>query len=123
MSPDQVTLEVRCCCRPQQLLGTIALPSVVTVRGRATLAVQLRCGDELTFMLRPELAEDRRWLCAHRYAMEPPPLVRTSRLTLAIAEWSEIGADDRRVTRPAFRAEDVPLEILRRVPGFTERGR
>lgn len=93
-------VEVRCCCSPLLLLGTLPFPD-----------------------------NAREWtypVCKAPRAQKPQALlkamatgVKPELVTLQLAEFQTI-VDNRPVRGWALKADHVPLEKLRRIPGFIE---
>jgi len=90
-------VEVRCCCSPLKLLGTLPMPENAT---------------RFNFVVMPPAS------------MMAPPLGRYMRaqkapayqyLTLEFSEWFA-GS----MSGYALKADGVPIETLRRIPGFIE---
>lgn len=92
-------LEVRCCCSPQKLLGW--LPVDDSVRPGAVVRYCYRTRTE------------GRWACRDPLSVSDAPMVHT--IPLVIGE-IYINGDH----WLALKAEGVPLEILRLIPGFQE---
>lgn len=97
-------VEVRCCCEPQELLGT--LPSFDKVR----------IGERVTFpVMKPRT----------RVPTRGPLNVNPLAISLQLLAWrnekrcaltGEIVLED----GVAFKADGVPIETLRLIPGFIE---
>lgn len=87
-------LEVRCCCRPEKLLGWLPVPGLAFP------------GQSITFLVMPRPVFGRPTALA-AFAAE--------RLELPVALYR---ADDG--TRRALKSEDTPIETLRLIPGFVE---
>lgn len=105
-------VEVRCCCDPGKLLGTVELAGVEAIRE----------GDRYTLPLRQEEPLEIGDAEADFFAFGQ---TKTEMLTLPIDFWSKwIVAEDG--TPPvmecglAFKSNDTPIEKLRRIPSFEE---
>jgi len=90
-------MDVRCCCRPDKLLGSVPVPDSTQV------------GTEVTFHLVRAMSVVE----AFRGATE---FVSPERIHLVATEWSSFG--QRGV---ALKAEGVPVETLQRIPGFIKK--
>ncbi len=103
-------LEVRCCCRPEKLLGWLPVSDDVDVKE----------GVAVTFIIRPAHV---RLLDSAVFGPLDGPLgvehVPAEGVTLAIATYSAAPSGEWEY-RLAFKSEDTPLETLRRIPGFHE---
>lgn len=102
-------LEVRCCCRPEKLLGWLPVRDRDAWNGaRVHFPVQQVFdyrGSLATFEgLRPELFE----------RLTPPAIT----LTVGCLHGSRAGRALR--AHLAFRSDETPLAVLRLVPGFVE---
>lgn len=93
-------VEVRCCCQPARLLGTLPMP------------------DRQPSWTYP--------VCKAPRATTPQALLRAASsgakpetLTLELHKF-ELIVDGRPATGIALKADGVPLEKLRRIPGFIE---
>lgn len=93
-------VEVRCCCQPARLLGTLPIP------------------DNAQSWSYP--------VCKASRVTSPQALLRAASagakpetLTLELQKFAVI-VDGRSVTGIALKADGVPLEKLRRIPGFIE---
>lgn len=105
-------LEVRCCCKPTKLLGWLEVPREL---------VQL--GGRVCFETEP------RYQWADGYAVQ---LHRRQTITLPIAMFKttdvfRVEVDGRHEdfelewdAHLALKSEEVPLEVLRQIPGFLE---
>jgi len=89
-------VEVRCCCQPQKLLGWLEVPSPTIHDGQwVTFLVVPQCGGGLDGGL---------WEGGQRLALQ-------------ICKWYDVGAVYYGL---ALKAEGAPVEVLRRIRGFTE---
>jgi hypothetical protein len=108
-----MTVEIRCCCNPAQLLGWVELA------GRD----EIREGEAISFALRelypPERLSDAEadyWAFGR---IAPPEILR-----LDVAFWSHVVAqsDGSRHMESglALKSADTPIETLRRIRSFRE---
>jgi hypothetical protein len=94
-------VEVRCCCNASQLLGTLPFPD--------------RADEFIYPLVQPKTTD---FLRAARRG------VRSETLTLRLHPWkdSRMEFDGTRVITEgvALKADGIPIETLRRIPGFIE---
>lgn len=99
-----VRLEVRCCCVPQNLLGWVDVPEA-----------RLRVGEFLPFVLRVPIPKN---------FGQHPELVESNaaavRLEMAFYNVRDVDSDDFGTTSIALKSGELPIETLRRIPGFIE---
>lgn len=100
-------VEVRCCCRPQRLLGWLPYSG------------PMQAGRVMRFGLSAPAFVSLRELPDHVERTEASYIELP--LAVVVQAWPQEG--DRR-TWLAFKSEETPLAVLRRVPGFVpnERG-
>lgn len=100
-------LDVRCCCQPQKLLGWLPAPEG---------------GRSRRFVLRSPYPSGQRWTDG----AEEPTAIPINEVRLDVCEFFDApknGDGSRppwRDTQEAYKAEGVPLETLRLIPGFIE---
>lgn len=93
-------MEVRCCCQPQKLLGTIEVPS------------HTEPDTLVTWPLRTLIDAHTDW-----FEREGVPVsIPFEHLAL----WCKVYKPKGTGGYPAIKAEHVPLDVLRRVPSFEE---
>lgn len=99
-------MEVRCCCKPQKLLGWLPVPASAAL------------GETLHFTIPPVV----RFLGT---PLEPQGFTEEGRRVISLPVEMFGG-----VIRPgvfgehlALKSEETPLETLRQIPGFVEKGR
>lgn len=92
-------VEVRCCCSPTKLLGTLPFPE---------------CAIEFAYPLVQPKTTD--FLRAARRS------VPFEKVTLSLSTWRGFDADGKPIGGQALKADGIPIETLRRVPGFIEAG-
>lgn len=91
-------VEVRCCCSPLKLLGTLPLPDKVQAHTYAVM--QPKTTDFLRVAARG---------------------VRPQTVTLQLVQWAAPDGKFRMVPQGyALKADGIPIEVLRRIPGFIE---
>lgn len=87
-------MEVRCCCQPQKLLGYLPV-----IEGQT----------RMRYVLRPT---------------EPDDGQRFQQIELRLGAFNDArmneAGDVVRDTHLALKAEDIPIEVLRRIPSFVE---
>lgn len=99
--PQPDRLQVRCCCTPQKVLGTLPAPE-----GRHRERTFLLAGGGL---LRLEV----RYYCERTQASEE--LLRRAADPVVAAYLRQGNVNER-----AYYSEDTPLEVLRQIPEFLE---
>jgi len=96
-------VEVRCCCRPTELLGWLP------VDARITIAPGVRARWPLAPERRPDVGTE---IATQGFTV----------LELELARWiQQFPAEGDVINGIAFRSDDTPLTVLRRVVGFIER--
>jgi hypothetical protein len=99
--PQEPRLQVRCCCTPTKVLGSLPAPE-----GQDKYRTfQLRGGGELLLMLRNYC--QRTQVTDELLARAADPVVAAYLQQVNVSE-------------PAYYSEDTPLEVLRRIPEFLE---
>lgn len=93
-------VEVRCCCSPTKLLGTLPFPEHAL---------------EFSYPLVQPKTTD--FLRAARRS------VHFEKVSLSLSSWRGFDADGKRIGGQALKADGIPIEKLRRIPGFIENGR
>lgn len=99
-----VRLEVRCCCVPQKLLGWVDVPEA-----------RLRAGQFLPFVLRVPIPTS--------FGKQPEREESNAacvRLEMAFYNVRDVDSDDFGATSIALKSGELPIETLRRIPGFIE---
>jgi hypothetical protein len=89
-------LEVRCCCQPTKLFGTLPVPTGAIERG---------CFDVV-------VANTTRW-----WEADDPSASAFEKHSVQIRKFQTIGG----ITRLAIYSEDRPIEFWRKLPGFQEK--
>ena len=93
-------VEVRCCCAPAKLLGTLPIPSA-------------QYSPSFTFVVMKSRSFD--------YRRPSGPWAAWPRtITLDLRLWSAPNAQGEMVQGFALKADGVPIETLRLIPGFIE---
>jgi hypothetical protein len=95
-------MEVRCCCSPRKLLGTLPVPDLTDA------------GTSVEFSVMQPRVNFNHW---RDESVTRAPANR--HLTLQ-AENFQASDGDQMVAGIALKAEGVPVETLRRIPGFIE---
>jgi hypothetical protein len=95
-------LEVRCCCRPENLLGWLPVPERDVWNG-ARVAFRI-----------PARVESRR-----EQGIITVSAYRAEHIWLTVAHY-QCSAGGPFRGHLAFKSDDTPLETLRRLPGFVE---
>lgn len=90
-------MEVRCCCQPQKLLGTVEVRNGTVAEQAVYFGLMV---DWSPYAIKDETVV--------------PPTVRS--LTL----YTDIWTDDNGERHVAVKAEGVGLDVLRRIPSFEE---
>jgi hypothetical protein len=104
-----VRAEIRCCCDPGKLLGTVEVPDSGFYEG-AVLRFALR-SDPLDWLKPPP---------------EPQPLLEQGTLSLPVASFGIGRGGILTVGETAWeqglaiKSNDTPIEVLRRIPTFQE---
>lgn len=103
-------VEVRCCCTPMKLLGS--LPIMDSVRE----------GQDVRFVvMKPPRAFDARKDAS--LTLGDVPHIKLTLLKWGVAEletWNENSSNRWIAGGLALKADGVPIETLRRIPGFIE---
>lgn len=94
-----MTMEVRCCCQPQKLLGWLPVPDGT------------RRGSHVRFAVR----QDLELVTAPGHAAP----VNTS-VELPVETFGTYDASGERVKHIALKSEETPIDVLRRIRGFVE---
>lgn len=98
-------MEVRCCCRPEKLLGYLPVRDQIHVAR----------GVMLRFVVRPD-----KWVCVDG---RKPSLYRdivTLPVEMFSASTMRPDGEFDRDSHLALKSEETPIERLRRIPGFVE---
>jgi len=92
-------VEVRCCCRPEKLLGWLPVDEA-----------RIFVGSRVKFLIAPART-------FKELGLESVSGFEVEVLTLPILEAVMPGE---LVGHPALKSEETPIEVLRRIPGFVE---
>lgn len=103
-----IKLEIRCCCIPRKLQGWINVPEEL-----------VKAGGEVTLPLRKSISGKRfvSLQVAHIKREHYVTLEEQERLDPSILQGLEGSTE-----YVALKSEDVPIEVLRNIPGFIENG-
>lgn len=99
-----IRMDIRCCCTPGKLLGSVPVPDATFV------------GESIKFWVtKPSVRFDP---AARKHAFSEP-----SHVTLEVAKFGEVvegapGDYGRFRTSIALKSGELPLEVLSRIPGF-----
>lgn len=95
-------MDVRCCCRPEKMLGSLPVMDAV------------RVGDLVRFVvMKPAM----RMADFHWRAAALPTANDIRHVQMEVLDWSDPKTRDAGV---AIKADGVDIETLRRIPGFIE---